>query len=60
MQAKIIEKERKLATKLRLNKDEYFNKLNNEMKNSLDEFDNNINLNQVNLEENQQNKESTL
>jgi hypothetical protein len=60
MQAKIIEKERKLASKLRLNKDEYFNKINNEMKNSLDEFDNNINLNQVNLEENQQNKESTL
>ena len=50
LNAKVLEKEKKLTDKLRINKDDYFNKINKEMKNSLSELDNNMNLNGISIE----------
>ena len=52
LQAKILEKERKLTDKLRNNNYDYFNKIRNDMKHSLNEFDKNTNLNMANNEDN--------
>lgn len=52
LNAKIIEKEKKLSDKVRNNKDDYFLKISNDMKNSLNEFDNNMSENMLNIEQN--------
>ena len=55
LEARIREKEKKLGDKLRMNKDDYFLKINEDMKKSLNEFDNNILENQINIDkENEQ------
>lgn len=49
MQKMVKEKEKYYGDKIRRDKNDYFLKIDNELKRSLNEFDNNIVLNQVNL-----------
>ena len=39
---KVLEEERHFGRKLKINQDDYFNKMNSDMKSSLDEFDENM------------------
>ena len=59
LEARVLEKERKLTDKLRINKEDYFLKINNEMKNSLNDFDNNIRSKSIDIDENPQNNLET-
>ena len=49
MQKMVKEKEKYYGDKIRRDKNDYFLKIDNELKRSLNEFDNNIVLNQVSL-----------
>ena len=49
MQKRVKEKEKYYKDRLRREKNDYFFKINGELKKSLNEFDNNIQLNQINL-----------
>ena len=59
LQAKVIEKERKLGDKLRMNKEDYFYEINENMEKSLNEFDNNIIINHISIKEKPQNNMKT-
>ena len=59
LKARILEEERNLGNKLRLKKNDYFNKISFDMKKSLGEFDNNIKNNEINLEKNEEKNENT-
>ena len=58
MQKMVKEKEKYYDDKIRRDKNDYFLKIDNELKRSLNEFDNNIVLNQVNLNQDESNNES--
>jgi len=58
MQKMVKEKEKYYGDKIRRDKNDYFLKIDNELKRSLNEFDNNIVLNQVNLNPDESNNES--
>jgi hypothetical protein len=60
LKARILEEERNLGNKLRLKKNDYFNKISFDMKKSLGEFDNNIKNNEINLEKNEEKNENIL
>ena len=47
---KVLEEERHFGRKLEINQDDYFNKMNSDMKSSLDEFDENIEKYDINLD----------
>ena len=49
LQRKVKEKEKFYGDKIRRDKNEYFKKIENELKKGLNEFDNNIILNDINL-----------
>ena len=55
LKTRVLDKERKLTDKLKLNKYDYFSKIVNEMKISLNEFDNNMNSNKIDIKENRKN-----
>ena len=55
LKTRVLDKERKLTDKLKLNKYDYFSKIVNEMKISLNEFDNNMNTNKIDIKENPKN-----
>ena len=55
LKTRVLDKERKLTDKLKLNKYDYFSKIVNEMKISLNEFDNNMNSNKIDIKENPKN-----
>ena len=58
VQKMVKEKEKYYGDKIRRDKNDYFLKIDNELKRSLNEFDNNIVLNQVNLNPDESNNES--
>ena len=58
MQKMVKEKEKYYDDKIRRDKNDYFLKIDNELKRSLNEFDNNIILNQVNLNTDESKNES--
>ena len=60
LEARILDKEKKFHESLLSNRNGYFNKMTDDMKNSLKEFDYNISSNGINLEENQENNLDTL
>ena len=47
---KVLEEERHFERKLKINQDDYFNKMNSDMKSSLDEFDENMEKYDINLD----------
>ena len=47
---KVLEEERNFGRKLKINQDDYFNKMNSDMKSSLDEFDENMEKYDINLD----------
>ena len=47
---KVLEEERHFGRKLKINQDDYFNKMNSDMKSSLDEFDENMEKYDINLD----------
>ena len=47
---KLLEEERHFGRKLKINQDDYFNKMNSDMKSSLDEFDENMEKYDINLD----------
>ena len=57
MQKKVKEKEKYYNDRLRREKNDYFFKINNELKKSLNEFDNSIQSNQINLNINESNND---
>ena len=59
IQRRTKEKERFYGDKIRRDKNDYFLKIDNELQKSLNEFDNNIILNQINLNDNEINNESS-
>ena len=60
LESRILDKQRKYHESLLSNRAGYFNKMNDDLKNSLKEFDNNINSSGINLEENQENNLDTF
>ena len=59
IQKRAKEKESYYGDKIRRDKNDFFLKINNELQKSLNEFDNNIILNQINLNDNEVNNESS-
>ena len=60
LESRILDKQRKYHESLLSNRAGYFNKMNDDLKNSLKEFDNNISSSGINLDENQENNLDTL
>ena len=60
LEKRVLDNERKIRQNLLINKAGYFNKMHNDMKNSLKEFDNNISSNGIKLEDNQDNNADTI
>ena len=60
LESRILDKERKYHESLLSNRAGFFNKMNDDLKNSLKEFDNNISSSGINLEDNQENNLDTL
>ena len=56
MQRKVKEKEKFYGDKIRRDKNDYFIKIENELKKGFNEFDNNIILNEINLNQNKSNE----
>ena len=59
IQKRAKEKESYYGDKIRRDKNDFFLKIDNELQKSLNEFDNNIILNQINLNDNEVNNESS-
>lgn len=60
LEKRVLDNERKIRQNLLINKAGYFNKMHNDMRNSLKEFDNNISSNGIKLEDNQDNNADTI
>ena len=60
LEKRVLDNERKIRQNLLINKAGYFNKIHNDMRNSLKEFDNNISSNGIKLEDNQDNNADTI
>ena len=59
IQKRVKEKEQFYGDKIKRDKNDYFLKIDNELQKSLNEFDNNIILNQINLNDSEANNESS-